>query len=191
MLILASKSPRRKELLSLITNDFIVDVSDIKEEINNNNKIEEVVMSLAKQKAKEVAKKYSDTDIIIGSDTVVYIQGQILGKPHDKKEAKEMLQLLSGKSHKVLTGVCIIKGKTEKTFFEEAEVFFDTLSDKEIEEYIDTNEPMDKAGSYGIQGKGSKFVKKINGGYFTIVGLPVHKLYKELKNVQDHFDNKW
>jgi len=146
-------------------------------------KVSDIVMSLATQKAREVYKKHNKEDIIIGADTVVCLNNAILGKPKDIEDAKKMLRMLSGKTHRVLTGVCIIKNDIEKKFFDQAEVTFSELTEKEIEDYIATKEPMDKAGSYGIQGKASKFVKHINGDYFTIVGLPIHKLYEELKNV--------
>lgn len=183
MIVLASSSPRRKELLKVLFDDFITDSSKAEEHFSNGESVENIVMGLARTKARDVAVRYTNEDIIIGADTVVYLDDEILGKPKTKEEAKIMLKRLSGRTHYVLTGVCIIKNKREKVFYEKTKVVFCDLTEKEIEEYINSGEPLDKAGSYGIQGKGGKFVKGIEGDYFTVVGLPIHRLYEELKNV--------
>lgn len=180
-IILASASPRRKELLTLAGVDFTVKVADVEEIIPENASPDEVVMSLALQKAQAVSKDNADC-IVIGSDTVVALDGEILGKPKDEENAREMLIALSGRSHTVYTGVAIIHGEKTKSFCEATEVVFNELSQEEILNYIATKEPMDKAGAYGIQGKGCVLVEKIVGDYFNVVGLPVSRLYKELKS---------
>ncbi len=135
---------------------------------------------LSLKKARHIAKDNPDS-IVIGSDTCVILGDKILGKPQSETEAKEMLCALSGKTHLVVTGCAIIKGKKETTFSEVTEVAFYPLKAEEIEEYIATGESMDKAGAYGIQGKGSLLVKEIKGDYFNVVGLPVARLSRELK----------
>ncbi|MCD7797457.1 MAG: Maf family protein [Clostridiales bacterium] len=177
MLILASKSPRRKELLSLITNDFVIKSSNEDETRPENITPQKAVEYLSKIKA---APFSSDDDTVIGADTVVCAEGIILGKPKDDLDAFEMLKFLGGREHSVFTGVTIIgKGKSV-TFSEETKVVFYPLSDAEIEEYVKTGESADKAGAYGIQGKGALLVKEIHGDYFNVVGLPVGRLAKEL-----------
>lgn len=178
-IILASASPRRKELLTLAGIDFTVQQADIEEKIAPDLKPFEVVKQLAFQKASAVAEKSKDC-IVIGSDTVVSLDNKILGKPKSENEAKEMLKLLSGKTHKVYTGVAIISDEKNVSFYEETEVEFYELTDREIADYVATGEPMDKAGAYGIQGKGCVLIKRINGDYFNVVGLPVARLYREL-----------
>lgn len=179
-IILASASPRRKELMQLAGYDFKIKSADIIEVVPENATPSEVVMSLALQKARAVADENRES-IVVGSDTVVALDGKILGKPHSTTEAKEMLRSLSGKTHKVYTGVAIVCGGETKNFFDETEVEFYPLSDEEIEEYVACGEPMDKAGAYGIQGKGSLLVKGIRGDYFNVMGLPISKLYREMK----------
>ena len=169
VLILASNSPRRKELLSMLGYEFVVRPSNCDE----NTDITEphvLVKELAKRKAKAVS--FNDTDTVIGSDTVVAIGGKILGKPKDKNDAINMLRLLSGKTHTVYTGVCILQKNCEISETISCDVTFKTMTEKEIIDYVDSLEPMDKAGSYAIQGKGSAFVEKINGDYFAVVGFP-------------------
>lgn len=181
MLILASKSPRRKELLSLITTDFEIKSADADESLPENITPEKAVLYLSKIKA-EPLKNNEDT--VIGADTVVAVDGKILGKPKDREDAFNMLKLLSGKSHSVFTGVTVISPKGEKSFFAETKVKFFDLSDEEINSYIETGEPFDKAGAYGIQGKGSLLVEEIQGDYFNVVGLPVSLLNKALKELK-------
>lgn len=179
-IILASNSPRRKELFKYIVDDFTVHVSEIIEDYDPTFKPEEIVTYLSKQKALAVSKTFP-TDVIVGSDTIVYIDGEVLGKPHSKEEAYKMLRKLAGRTHKVYTGVTIIYHNQIESFYSETSVTFYEMSDAEIYQYIETNEPMDKAGAYGIQGYGAKFIKSIEGDYFTVVGLPVALLYQHLK----------
>lgn len=180
-IILASASPRRRELLALAGVDFAVKVADVEEVIPENASPDEVVKSLAMQKASAVAQENPDS-IVIGSDTVVALDGAILGKPRDEEDAVRMLKALSGRSHTVYTGVAIIHGEKISNFCEATEVVFNQLTEDEIRNYVATKEPMDKAGAYGIQGKGCVLVEKIVGDYFNVVGLPVSRLYKELKS---------
>ncbi|MBE6760716.1 MAG: septum formation inhibitor Maf [Ruminococcaceae bacterium] len=169
MLILASNSPRRKELLSMLGYEFCVKASDCDENTTITNPAELVKeLSLRKAKAVEINKE----DTIIGSDTVVAINDKILGKPTDKKDAIDMLKMLSGKTHTVYTGITILNNITEITECISCDVTFKNMTDEEIKMYVDSGEPMDKAGAYGIQGKGSAFVEKINGDYFAVVGFP-------------------
>lgn len=177
MIILASKSPRRKELLSIITNDFVIKTADVDETLPENIAPDKAVEYLSEIKAEPFK---NDKDIVIGADTVVAIDGKILGKPKDKADAYNMLKMLSGKEHSVFTGVTVISNGKCDTFSVETRVKFFALSDDEINDYINTGEPFDKAGAYGIQGKGSLLVEKIDGDYFNVVGLPVSKLAKSL-----------
>ncbi len=178
MIILASKSPRRKELLKLITEDFIIKTADTDETLPENISPNEAVLRLSKIKARPFK---NESDIIIGADTVVAADGKILGKPADDENAFEMLKFLSGREHSVFTGVTIISPQCEKSFFRETKVRFYDLSNSEILDYIKTGECRDKAGAYGIQGAGALFVREIEGDYFNVVGLPVSALYRELK----------
>ncbi len=180
-IILASASPRRSELMTLAGFRFDVICADIDEIVPEKALPQEVVMSLALQKAQAVAKDHRKS-AVVGSDTVVALDGKILGKPRSKKEASEMLRSLSGRIHKVYTGVAIVCGEKVTSFFEETEVEFYHLTDQEILDYVATGEPMDKAGAYGIQGRGAVLVKRINGDYFNVMGLPISKVYRELKD---------
>ncbi|MDY5934012.1 MAG: Maf family protein [Oscillospiraceae bacterium] len=180
-IILASASPRRSELMTLAGFRFDVICADIDEIVPEKALPQEVVMSLALQKAQAVAKDHRKS-AVVGSDTVVALDGKILGKPHSESEAAEMLRSLSGRSHKVYTGVAIVCGEKVTSFFEETEVEFYPLTDQEILDYVATGEPMDKAGAYGIQGRGAVLVKRINGDYFNVMGLPISKVYRELKD---------
>lgn len=177
-IILASKSPRRKELLSLITENFVIKSAEVDESLPKGIQPDKAVEYLSKIKAEPFR---NDEDIIIGADTVVSIDGVILGKPKDRSDAFKMLKMLSGKYHSVFTGVTIIRPDSTKTFSVETRVKFFELTDREINDYLDTGEPFDKAGAYGIQGKGSLLVEKIDGDYFNVVGLPVSTLNKYLK----------
>ncbi|EEL49112.1 MULTISPECIES: Maf family protein [Bacillus cereus group] len=179
-LILASGSPRRKELLELADVSFEIVVSEIEETIGAYSSPADIVMSLALQKASAVAENH-DECVVLGADTIVTYESRILGKPTDEKEAKEMLQLLSGKTHEVYTGVALISKEKTVTFYERTEVTFWELTEEEIDAYIASKEPLDKAGSYGIQGKGSIFVQHIQGDYYSVVGLPIARLVRELK----------
>lgn len=184
--ILASASERRKELLSRIVRDFEVRVSDFDEgSVQVNNNIEEYVKILSQGKAKSVALNCSKDSIIIGADTIVVIDNKVLGKPKDKNDAFRMLKALSNKVHRVYSGVTVINNTTKviKSECLYTEVYFSELSDEEIWKYIDTEECLDKAGAYGIQGFGGVFVKKINGCYYNVVGLPLNLLNKMIKEV--------
>ena len=180
-IILASASPRRSELMTLAGFRFDVICADIDEIVPEKALPQEVVMSLALQKAQAVAKDHRKS-AVVGSDTVVALDGKILGKPCSEKEAAEMLRSLSGRIHKVFTGVAIVCGEKVTSFFEETEVEFYPLTDQEILDYVATGESMDKAGAYGIQGRGAVLVKRINGDYFNVMGLPISKVYRELKD---------
>lgn len=183
-LILASGSPRRNELLKIAGLEFDIIVADVDEKIIDGATPQEAVMSLALQKAQAVAKDHKQS-IVIGADTVVVRDGEILGKPKNEADAFDMLRSLSGRTHTVCTGVALIKGAENKNFCEATEVEFYELSDEEIKAYIKTGEPMDKAGAYGIQGKGCVLVKQIVGDYFNVVGLPVSKVYRELSDMNE------
>ena len=180
-IILASASPRRSELMTLAGFRFDVICADIDEIVPEKALPQEVVMSLALQKAQAVAKDHRKS-AVVGSDTVVALDGKILGKPRSEKEAAEMHRSLSGRIHKVFTGVAIVCGEKVTSFFEETEVEFYPLTDQEILDYVATGEPMDKAGAYGIKGRGAVLVKRINGDYFNVMGLPISKVYRELKD---------
>lgn len=181
-IILASKSPRRKWLLEQVGLDFEVIPSNFEENIEGLKFSRELIENLAYQKAKEVADRLSE-GLIIGADTIVILKNNILGKPKDTEDAKRMLEMLSGKTHKVLTAVCVIDKDEDKTLINSciSKVTFKKLAKEEIEAYIQTKEPMDKAGSYGIQAYGSLFVEKVEGCYNNIVGLPLNLLYEMLK----------
>ncbi|MBP3677337.1 MAG: septum formation inhibitor Maf [Agathobacter sp.] len=198
-IILASQSPRRKELLEQIGLEF--EICPAKgEEIITKTIPEEVVMELSKQKAEEVAAMVSSfgeehkdittpSDIlVIGADTVVAYDGKILGKPVDEADAKRMLIMLSGNTHSVFTGVTLVlidkSGRAgELVFYEKTDVKMHEMSELEIDRYIATGEPMDKAGSYGIQGKCAIYIEKIDGDYNNVVGLPITRIYQELKKI--------
>ncbi len=179
-LILASQSPRRKELLGFITDSFCVKVSQVDESAKPGMSPEETVKYLARIKGEAVFSLHPE-DTVISADTIVVLGNKILGKPHSYEEAYSMLSSLSGKTHEVFTGVFIITHNKRLCFAERTEVTFYELSDDEIKDYIATNEPFDKAGGYGIQGKGSVLIKGICGDYYNVMGLPVAKLKKTLK----------
>lgn len=182
-LILASSSPRRQELLQLLQIPFISTSANVNEDFPEQMKPYEVVKELAFRKATAVAKNHQDS-WVIGSDTIVVLEDEILGKPSDRVDAKETLTKLSGQTHEVYTGVSIIYGNNHSVFVEKTKVTFWELSETEIERYLDTGEPFDKAGSYGIQGSGALFVKQIEGDYYSVVGLPVSRLAQELKTLE-------
>ncbi len=187
-LILASASPRRQELLKQIGLTFKVQVSDV-EEIKTTNVPAKLVQHLAKQKAldvfqKAVAQAKDAAQIcVIGADTVVALEGEILGKPGSYEEAFAMLRKLSGKTHQVYTGVCLCFGETSFSFYEETAVTFMPMSDAEIEDYLATGESFDKAGAYGIQGQCAKFISGMDGDYYNVMGLPVCQLYQTMKTL--------
>ena len=174
-LILASASPRRKELLRLITEDFKIIPSGAKEAVPDGIPPEKQPEYLARLKAEDIAKKYPH-GTVIGADTSVIVDECVLGKPHGREQAKTMLKMLAGRTHKVITGCAVIKNGECRSFSSVTEVEFYPLTEKEIEEYIATGEPFDKAGAYGIQGKGGLLVKAICGDWYNVVGLPVARL---------------
>ncbi|WP_070120815.1 Maf family protein [Bacillus marinisedimentorum] len=178
-LILASGSPRRKELLENAGISFEVVPSTIEERMDETKEVHDIVMSLALQKAADVAKSYPE-GFVLGADTVVALDGEILGKPEDDMAAREMLKTLSGRVHTVYTGVALVTPQAEKTFYSSTDVRFWNLTEEEIESYLASGEPYDKAGAYGIQGLGALFVKEISGDYFSVVGLPVSRTVREL-----------
>lgn len=198
-IILASASPRRKDLLDQIGLEF--EICPAKgEEITTESRPDAVVLELSRQKAEEVAagvltynEQHPDLAtpqdiLVIGADTVVAYEDEILGKPKDEKDAKRMLSLLQGNTHSVYTGITLVfidkSGRTgEHRFYEKTDVTMYPMSEEEIDRYIASGEPMDKAGSYGIQGRCAIYVKKIKGDYNNVVGLPVARLYQELKRV--------
>jgi septum formation protein len=184
--ILASASERRQELLKRIIDGFEIVVSNFDEStVPYNGDCEDYVKKLAYEKAREVCESLEKNGIIIGCDTVVYQNGNILGKPRDKAHAFEMLKNLSGASHKVYSGLAVIDtyNNEVRTQAVSTEVYFSKLSEKQIEDYINSKEPMDKAGAYGIQGKAGIFVEKIHGDYYNVVGLPLNTLYYMLKEM--------
>ena len=179
-IILGSQSPRRKELLQKTGIKFIVEISEAKEEFENYKKIEDAAKSMALLKAKSF-KNLKNNDVLICADTLVSINQKILGKPKTRTEAKKMLKILSGKKHKVTTGVVIKSIKKQKIFYDSTIVMFKELSEQDIEYYIKEFKPYDKAGSYAIQEWiGIIGIKWIKGSYFNVMGLPTEKLYSEL-----------
>lgn len=181
--ILASGSPRRQELLKLITEDFTVHPVDADETLPAGMPVEMAAAYLADLKAKTAAVQFPE-EIVIGCDTIVLLGDEIMGKPKDREDAFRMLRQLSGETHSVLTGVSLYYGKQTTVFTTETMVTFYPLSDAEIEAYLDTGEPFDKAGAYGIQGKGSLLVQGIEGDYFNVVGLPVAALSRQLRQFE-------
>lgn len=193
-IVLASASPRRKELLLQIGIEPEIVVSHVKEQLTTADP-REAAMSLAAQKARAVAAelwdKGPDADgpeiIVIGSDTVVSVAGRILGKPKSHEEAREMISLLSGRTHEVYTGVCVIhcgkQGMRETLTADRTEVTVEELTEAEIREYADSEEPMDKAGAYAVQGFFARYIRSLNGSYANVMGLPVHTVYRILKEI--------
>lgn len=180
-IVLASKSPRRKELLGLLDLDFQIITADIDETMDSTLPVSEEVARLSFDKAAAIKPKVSENTVIISADTVVELDGKVMGKPKDEADAFNMLKSLSGNTHNVLSGVTVMQGDKAVSKTVVTKVHFRTITDDEINAYIKTLEPMDKAGSYGIQGRASKFVEKINGDYFNVVGLPVCTLSQMLK----------
>lgn len=181
-LILASASPRRKELLEQIGLSFRIIPAKGEEKITKKLP-HEVVMELSAQKAMEVAKLQTEDCLVLGADTIVAVGEEILGKPKDEQDALRMLMLLQGRKHEVYTGVTLYETGRKKinTFYEKTEVYMYPMTEEELVEYIKTGEPMDKAGAYGIQGIGAKLIQKIHGDYNNVVGLPVARIYQEIK----------
>ncbi len=178
-MILASQSPRRRELLSLITKDFRVIPAKGEEILPEGISPEQAVILLSRQKAEEIYAQHKG-ETIIAADTVVAIDGQILGKPTSPENAAEMLRTLSGREHSVFTGVCVIdECGALHSFADETKVEFHQLSEELIADYVASGEPMDKAGAYGIQGRGALLVRRIEGCYYNVMGLPVGRIFHE------------
>lgn len=181
--ILASQSPRRRELMGLLRIPFSVRVADVEETLIPGEPPQEAVARLSREKALAIPRKKED--VVIAADTVVVCAGQILGKPRDEADAARMLHLLSGRSHQVMTGLTLLRGDTCLTHTEVTDLTFRSLSDQEIDDYICTGEPMDKAGAYGIQSGGALFVQHLAGDYFNVVGLPVCRLNLLLQQIME------
>ena len=177
-LILASASPRRKALLSLFGIPFTVRAADIDETMDPEKPPFDEVARVSRLKALTVSR--GEEDIVIAADTIVVGQGKVLGKPHSEAEAASMLRLLSGRDHQVMTGCTILYGDRVETFTEVTSLHFCPLSEKEIQKYVQSGEPMDKAGAYGIQGGAALFCEKLEGDYYNVMGLPVCRLYETL-----------
>ncbi len=186
-LLLASKSPRRREILETMGIDFEIVSGDCPEIINEWERPDQVVMSIALQKGLSAAKKFESGELIISADTIVVSEGHILGKPRDETDAKSMLRKLSGKTHQVMTAFSIIKAGQHMKIVEyvTTHVTFKSYDDAFIDWYINSGEPFDKAGAYGIQGKGALMVECISGDYLNVVGFPISKILDVLK---EHFD---
>ena len=180
-LILASASPRRKELLGLFHIPFIIRVADIDETMDNTKSPYDEVARVSRMKALAVERQADD--IVIAADTIVVCGGKVLGKPGNEAEAVSMLQLLSGRDHQVMTGCTVLRGDRAETFTEVTDLHFRSLSQKEIEAYVASGEPMDKAGSYGIQGGAALFCERMAGDYYNVMGLPVCRLGQVLKQI--------
>lgn len=183
-IILASASPRRRELMSVITPDFSAVSIDADETLPQGIPALTASEYLAEIKAAAAAEIYPD-DVVIGCDTTVICGEEILGKPKDKEECRRFMNMLSGRTHQVATGCCIISKGEKIAFTEITDVTFRRLTAEEIEDYISTDEPYDKAGGYGIQGKAALLIEKINGDYFNVVGLPLSRLNQTLKNYKE------
>ena len=180
-LILASNSPRRQQLMRDVGFEFTIKVKDTNEDFPEIMPFQEVPAYLARKKA-EAFRDEMENQIILTADTIVVIGNEILNKPKDTKEATEMLKKLSGRQHQVITGVCIMTTENTETFIDIAQVFFRALTDFEIEYYLKTCKPFDKAGAYGVQDFiGMVGIPRMEGSYFTVMGLPVHKVYEALK----------
>lgn len=200
-IILGSASPRRRELLAQIGAEFEIRVSE-KEEIYHSEKPEEIVCELALMKAENVASELSEAeragDVVLGADTVVVLDGKILGKPSDEEEAARMLSALQGRSHEVYTGVAVLeyaesgegavpggwKLEKKENYAVETRVYVNPMTEQEIREYIATGDLMDKAGAYGIQGRFAAYIDRIEGDYYNVVGLPVSRVYRTLKEMK-------
>ena len=173
-LILASQSPRRKELMEQMGLSFAVRVADIDETMDPALSLADAVAELSCRKAMAVAA--AEDEVVVAADTIVVLGDAVLGKPHSPEEAKEMLRSLSGRHHQVMTGVTVRRGEKTERFTEITEVYFRPLSEAELSAYVATDDPMDKAGSYGIQGLAGLFVEKLQGDYFNVMGLPICRL---------------
>lgn len=180
-LILASQSPRRKELLGLFHIPFTIQVADIDERMDPTLPPAQEVARVSRAKA--AAVPHGSSDVVIAADTIVVLNGEVLGKPIDEAHAVAMLTALSGKDHQVMTGVTVLRGDRSVTHTEITDIHFRPLSQKEILAYVATGEPMDKAGAYGIQGGAALFAEKMHGDYYNVMGLPVCRLWQMLREI--------
>jgi len=180
-LILASASPRRQELLKLFGVPFVIRVADIDETMDTGKAPYDEVGRVSRLKALAVDREAGD--VVIAADTIVVCEGRVLGKPHTEEEATGMLRLLSGRDHQVMTGCTVLRGETLETFTEVTDLHFRPLSEKEIARYVRSGEPMDKAGSYGIQGGAALFCQRMVGDYYNVMGLPVCRLGEVLRRI--------
>ena len=180
-LVLASASPRRKELLGLFRLPFSIRVADIDETMDMEKPPFDEVARVSRRKAEAIGREKDD--IVIAADTIVVCQGKVLGKPRSEAEAVEMLSLLSGRDHQVMTGCTVLTGSGSRTFTEVTDLHFRELSDAEIRRYVASGEPMDKAGAYGIQGGAALFCQRMVGDYYNVMGLPVCALYECLREL--------
>ena len=179
--ILASQSPRRRELLGLFRFPFEIQVADIDEAMDPSLPPYDEVARVSAAKAAAIGAQADG--VIIAADTIVVCDGKVLGKPHSQEEAVQMLQLLSGRDHQVMTGVTVLRGEKRRTVTEVTDIHFRELSTAEILAYVATGEPMDKAGSYGIQGGAALFAEKLSGDYYNVMGLPVCRLWQILRQI--------
>ena len=180
-LILGSQSPRRKELLGLFHIPFVIKIADIDEVMDPALSPAEEVARVSRAKAEAIPR--GDDDVVIAADTIVVLENEVLGKPKDEADAVRMLTALSGRDHQVMTGVTVLRGNTSLTHTEITDIHFRPLSQKEIAAYVATGEPMDKAGSYGIQGGAALFAEKMHGDYYNVMGLPVCRLWQMLRAI--------
>ena len=180
-LILASQSPRRRELLGLFNIPFAVRVADIDETMDPAKAPFDEVARVSRMKAMAVER--GADDVVIAADTIVVVAGKTLGKPRDEAEAKAMLRLLSGRDHQVMTGMTVLRGEKTETVTEVTDIHFRSLSEAEIAAYVDSGEPMDKAGAYAIQGGAALFAEKMVGDYYNVMGLPVCRLWQLISRV--------
>ena len=183
MLILASMSPRRREILALPGFEFTVHPADIDESVPDGTPADSAVMMTAQKKAEAVLPYASEEDVILAADTVVCLDGVIIGKPATTDEAVKTLRTLSDRTHTVYTGYCLLKGGKRISGVEATNVTFRELDGNEIADYVASGEPMDKAGAYGLQGRGCTFAKRIDGDYFNVIGLPICTIHNCLKNI--------
>ncbi|MBR5194467.1 MAG: septum formation protein Maf [Bacteroidaceae bacterium] len=184
-IVLASNSPRRKELLSGLGVDYVVKtMPDVDESYPDGLSGEEIAKHIARGKAEAYRSLIQADELVITADTIVWLDGTVMGKPKDEEEAKDMLMRLSGKTHQVITGVCLTTAFMQKTFATVTDVTFATLTDEEVDYYVPRYQPMDKAGSYGVQEWiGFVGVENLSGSYFNVMGLPIQRLYTELKKL--------
>ena len=180
--VLASASTSRRDILMNLGINFEQIVSDVDETVPTGKDPAEAAVELARAKAQAVLEKRPDS-CVIGADTIVVVDGEVLGKPKDEGDAYRMLKLLSGRTHTVMTGVCVLYNHQERSFVQKTEVKFYDLTEEQIDRYILSGEPLDKAGAYGIQGLGCVLVESINGDYFNVVGLPMARLHRELESL--------